>query len=82
MPKQTITVKTDEENPQPVEIIAQSIIDISNAFQKINESRLNRRALVLLIRDQTNLGMNEINLVLNIVPKLKDIYLKNVPAKK
>lgn len=77
--KQTITVKSDEQNPEPLELIAQSIIEVADAFQKINNSRLKRRAVVLLLKDMTNLGVREIELILDCAPKLKDYYTKQLP---
>lgn len=80
--KQTVTIKSNEENPEPLEIIAQSIIDISGAFEKISKSRLSKRAIVLLIKDATrNISMNDIEIILDVVPRLKDIYLKKLPVK-
>lgn len=79
MATQTIKVKTNEENPESLELIAQSIIEISDAFQKINSSRLKRRAVVLLIKDITGIGVREIELILDNAPKLKDYYTKSLP---
>jgi hypothetical protein len=77
--KQTITVKTDEQNPEPLELIAQSIIEVAEAFQKINNSRLKRRAILVLLKDITGLGMREIELILDTAPELKDYYTKQLP---
>lgn len=77
MSKQTITIKSNEENPEPIELIAQSIIEISEAFKKIENSRLSKRAIILLIKDRCNgIGMTEIETILDVVPKLKDYYIK------
>lgn len=82
MPKQTITVKSSEENPEPIELIAQSIIDISDAWKKIENGRLAKRAIVLLIKDRcVGIGITEIETILNVVPKLKDFYIKQLPKK-
>lgn len=81
MKKQTITIKTNEENPESIELIAQSIIQVSEAFEKINRSPLKRKAIVLLIQDAigaTKIGKKEIELVLDYAPKLKDYYVKEV----
>jgi DNA-directed RNA polymerase beta' subunit len=77
--KQVVTIKSDEENPEPLEVIAKSIIEVSDAFQKIHESRLKKRVIVLLIKDMTQgIGITEIETILDVVPKLKDRYLKAV----
>lgn len=75
---QTITVKTNEENPEPVELIAQSIIDVAEAAKKMNDSRLKQRAVILLIKDVTNLPMKDIEAVLNAAGKLKEYYVKQI----
>ena len=44
---QTITIKTNEENPESVELIADSIIKISDAFEKMKNSKLKFKFLAL-----------------------------------
>lgn len=51
---QQITVKVKEENPEPLELLAQSIIDLSEAFRKIEAGPLKRRTIVLLLQDATS----------------------------
>lgn len=91
MKTQKVTVKTNEENPEPVEIIADAIIKISEAFESMKNSRLTQRALLLLIQD--NCGMvggrhnkkkptaKQIQEVLDSVTSLKKAYIKQ-PIKK
>lgn len=79
--KQAVTIKTNEENPEPLEIIAQAVIDISKAFERIQKSRLSQRLIILLIQDQTKISHAKIRQILEVVPKLKDIYLKKLPTK-
>jgi len=81
MGKQTVTIKTDEENPEPIELIAQAIIDLSDAFKKIESSRLTKRAIILLIKDRCYVNMKDIEIILDIAPKLKDYYIKKLPNK-
>lgn len=79
MPKQTITIDTKEENPEPVEIIADSILKVAEGFQKLNDSRLSRRAIILLLHDAigvTYISKRQIGYVLDYAPKLKDYYVK------
>jgi len=47
--KSNIKIKTNEENPEPVEIIASSIIAMTDAFEKIQNTH-DRRGLVVLIK--------------------------------
>jgi len=89
--QKTITVSTDEENPVAVELIAEAIISISDSFKKINASRLNRRALVLLIADncdaikrgykRTPVSISMIESVLDSIDNLKKAYIKDLPKK-
>jgi hypothetical protein len=85
---QKITIKTDETNPQPVEIIADAIIKVSEAMVQINRSQLRRRAILLLIKDQFpstyKIGLKDIDLVLDYAEKLKDVYIrpKNIGPRK
>lgn len=69
-------VKVSEENPEPTEIIAKSIIEIAEAVGKLENSRLKSRAIYLLIRDQTGLPLGEIERVLNAAADLKRDYIK------
>jgi len=75
---QQITVKVKEENPEPFEIIAQSVIDLSEAFKKIEAGPLKRRTVVLLLQDATGLPQRDINKILDAAPKLKDWYVKEL----
>lgn len=79
--KQTVHIKTNEENPEPMELVAQGIIDIANAFEKMQAGRLKQRAILLLIRDQTGQSLSDIQRVLDVIPKLKDIYTKELKKK-
>lgn len=77
MKKEVVTVKQkDEENPIPVEIIADAIVKISKAMQALNETRLTRRALVTLIHDSSKVSRRDIEIVLNNLDRLEDTWLK------
>lgn len=90
--QKTITVVTEEENPVAVELVAEAIISIADSFKKMNESRLKRRALILLIKDncgqvggrfnKSSIGTREIEEVLNSIESLKQAYIKDLPKKK
>lgn len=75
-------VKLDEENPEPMEIVAKAIIDISSAIKKMDAGRLKRRAVVLLIQDQTKLPINHIERVLNAIGDLEKDYVRPKPDTK
>jgi len=79
-------IKTNQQNPESTELIAESIIKIAEGFDKINKSQLTRRAIVLLLHDaigSTKIGKKEIEMVLDAAPQLKKHYIKDVkPLKK
>lgn len=71
-----INVTQKETDPVPVEILAESIVEISKAMRKINESRLTRKAIVALIHDKSNLHKTKIEIVLNNLDELENNWLK------
>lgn len=77
--QQPVTIKKNEQNPEPMEIIAKAIIDVSRGFKKINEGPLNQRVVVLLIKDLTGLSIADIERVLNAAAKLERVYIKQKP---
>lgn len=78
--KQKVKIVQEDENEIPVEIIAQSIVDIGKAMKKISESRLNRSALITLIAFDTKLPRTTVTNVLNSLDSLSVKCLK--PLKK
>jgi hypothetical protein len=59
----------------PVELLAQSIRDISMAAKKMLNSGLNRRALIVLIQDScVRIGQREICAVLDSLVDLETRY--------
>jgi hypothetical protein len=76
MVKQVIV--NNNENAIPVEVLAESIVKMSAAAQKLNSSGLTRRALVILIADivPCNVRKHDIVAVLDALPKLADTYVK------
>lgn len=71
-----IKIKKNEENPETPEILAEAIVRIGDAMQKLKASGLNRRAIVTLIQDQTRLGKTDIELVLHSLATLKGYYCR------
>lgn len=72
-----IVIKKDEKNPEPMELIAASIIEISNAFKKMNSSQLKPRTIYLLIKDMTGISMGDIEKVLTAAQLLEKEFLKS-----
>lgn len=71
-----VIVHQDPEKEIPVEILAKSISDIAKGMKQISESRLSKRALMLLIRDSSNVSLGEIERVLKSLDSLERVYLK------
>jgi len=79
MNKATIKIKKDEDNPEPLELLAKSIIQVSDGFEKISRSGLTDRALIVLLQDiigSTKINKQQIGLVLDNLPRLKAWYIK------
>lgn len=74
--QQPVTIKKDEQNPEPMEIIASAIIEVSEAVKKINNSRLQPRVIKLLIKDITGLSLTDIEKVLNAAASLENMFIK------
>jgi len=74
-----ITVKVNEQNPEPLDILAKSIIEVAEGFNKINNSKLTRKSIILLLQNAigpTNITQRQISDVLDYGPKLGGLYLK------
>lgn len=72
----TVTVKLNETNPEPVEIIASGILTIASAMKAVNASRLSRKAIVGLIHLESKLPRRDIEIVLNNMDNLERLWLK------
>lgn len=74
-----IKIKKDEEAPESVELLAKSIIQVSEGFEKLLKSSLNERAYLVLLQDyigQGKINKKQIALVLKALPRLKAWYIK------
>jgi len=74
-----IKIKKDEELPESVELLAQSIIQVAEGFEKVLSSKLSGRALVTLLHDgigTSKITKSQIKLVLEALPRLKAWYIK------
>lgn len=61
-----------------IEEIAAALTQVSDAFIKINNGPLTRRAIVLLIKDASKVSLSnkEIEAVLDAAVRLKDEFIK------
>ena len=74
-----IKIKKDEENPESVELLAKSIVQVADASEKLLNAGLNQRGLIVLLQDiigASYITKAQIGLVLNSLPKLKAWYVK------
>lgn len=72
-----VKIKKSEENPETTEILAEAITRIGEAFAKLQESGLNRKAIVILIQAETKLPRVDINTVLNALGRLRGWYCRD-----
>jgi predicted Fe-Mo cluster-binding NifX family protein len=74
-----IKIKKNEENPESVELLAESIIKVAEGFEKLLSSRLTQRAYEVLLQDgigAPKITRTQIRLVLEALPRLKGWYIK------
>ena len=75
-----IKIKKNEEAPESVELLAQSIVQVAEGFQKVLTSPLSHRALIVLLHDgigTAKISKSQIKLVLEALPRLRGWYMKN-----
>jgi hypothetical protein len=71
----TIRVKKSDP-PESTEILADSIVRISEALDRLSASGLNRNAIVILIQARTKLAKRDIEAVLDAQKRLAGWYCK------
>lgn len=72
-----MTVKVKKSDPpETTEILADSIVRISEALDKLYKSGVNRKAIVILIQAQTKLSRRDIEAVLDAQKRLAGWYCK------
>jgi len=77
--KKNIRIKKSIENPESVELLAQSVIRVAEGFQKVLNSSLSDRALIVLLHDgigQGKITKAQIKLVFEALPRLKSWYIR------
>lgn len=70
------TVIKENQEPQPIEVLESSIVEIAKAMKVINSTRLTRRSLVALLHDNSKLPKRDIEIVLNNLDQLEELFLK------
>lgn len=74
--KKKYTVSLDEDFTESVDVLAKHIKLVSEAFQKVGQSELNQKALILLIQGITGMSQGDIKKVLDACVVLKSVYIK------
>lgn len=74
-----VKIKKTEGNEESVELLAKSIVQVAEGFQKVLSSPLSRRALLVLLQDgigNAKITKRQIQLVLDALTRLKAWYIK------
>ncbi len=76
MARVNVKVKQDEEKPVEKEVLAEAIVNIGKATNRLIASGINKRAIIVLLHDYLNakVGKRDIELVLNALPELERAY--------
>lgn len=74
--EQQVVIKKNDKNPEPMEVIAEAIIEVSRGFKKLSNSKLQQRVIVLLIKDITGQSISDIEKVLYAATRLENKYIK------
>lgn len=71
-----IKVIKNEEKPETTEILAEAVIKISEAFNSLQSSGLNKTAIIVLVHDYTKLPKRDIGLVIDSLSRMKGWYCR------
>ena len=74
-PKKPLTVLDPEAKVGPT-VLAEEIVKVSKAASELLATRLNRRALLVLLHDSTGVPMRTIEKVLEGASELESTYVK------
>lgn len=74
----TVTIKQDPDKEVRTEVLAQAIVDIADGMKTLRNGRLNDRALILLIQDnsKSKLSRADISAVLDSIEGLEAAYVR------
>lgn len=74
--KTRLSVKRNEIDPEPIEVIAKAIIETAAAMRRIEASSLKRDTIVTLIHAHSKVGKRDIEIVLQNLTMLDTLWLK------
>jgi hypothetical protein len=75
----TIKIKKNEENPESAELLAQSVIQVADGFEKLLSTPLTQKAIVTLVRagiGESKITKGQVEMVLDALPRLKGWYIR------
>lgn len=75
------TVKLNEVAPEPLELVAASIVKVADGIDKMRKSGLTKRAIVVLLHDATRVPMMHIESIIDAGPRLRQLMLVPEPKK-
>lgn len=70
-----VVVKRDEEKPEPLELIAASVVKVADGLDRMRKSGLTPRAIQVLLHDVTRVPLYQIEQILEAGPKLRKYML-------
>lgn len=93
MNKRIVTGKNDAEEPVPVEVLAESIVAISQGIKKLRAGPLNDRCLEILIQEAAppvrspgrgygKVSMQDLRAVMQGMESLEEKFIKRSPKAK
>lgn len=71
-----VKIIKDEKSPEPDEIIAKAVLDISRAMTALKEGPLRWGTVVLLVSAHTKISKRDVQSVLDSTASLATYYLK------
>lgn len=74
-----VTIVKDGEKVIEVQIMEQAIVDVATAAKKLLNSKLSKRAILVLIKDSivgNHIGLKDIEVILDCAANLGKRYLK------
>ena len=71
-----IGIKKNETNPESDEVLAETIIALSDGVNKLLKQKLKRTAIEVLLQHDTKLPKRDIQKVLNAIEQLKVRYCR------
>lgn len=74
--KTNLKIKQDPKNPVPAEVIADALIKLSRAIKVLEETKLNRRAIVILLSHSSRVNMTDVEKVVDSLASMETDWIK------